>query len=269
VDDNLNNLNILSHFLTQSKIRCHTLTKGKDVIPTMEKELESGDPFDLCVLDIQMPRMSGYEVAKQVRQQQNQQIANMPLLAFSSSVSKRSKVSREVGFDGFLPKPIQRSSFLKMIKRLLGEEEKAAQEREKDPIITQHTLKEEAKHTLTILLAEDNLVNQKLALFMLTKAGYKVEIANNGQEAVDKLSSDPDKYNLIFMDVNMPELDGLEATQKIRELGYKQIPIIAMTAAAMQEDRDMCLKSGMNDYIPKPIKRELVFSMVEKYVMKK
>lgn len=269
VDDNLNNLNILSHFLTQSKIRCHTLTKGKDVIPYMEKELESGDPFDLCVLDIQMPRMSGYEVAKQVRQQQNQQIANIPLLAFSSSVSKRSKVSREVGFDGFLPKPIQRSSFLKMIKRLLGEEEKAAQEREKDPIITQHTLKEEAKHTLTILLAEDNLVNQKLALFMLNKAGYKVEIANNGQEAVDKLLSDPDKYNLIFMDVNMPEMDGLEATRKIRELGYKQIPIIAMTAAAMQEDRDMCLESGMNDYIPKPIKREIVFSMVEKYVMKK
>ena len=104
---------------------------------------------------------------------------------------------------------------------------------------------------------------------MLNKAGYKVEVANNGKEAVDKFTSDPDGYNLIFMDVNMPELDGLEATRKIRELGHRDIPIIAMTAAAMQEDRDMCLESGMNDYIAKPIKRELVFSMVEKYVMKK
>lgn len=269
VDDNMNNLNILSHFLNQSKVRCQTLTQGQDVLPTLEKELEKEDPFDLCVLDIQMPRMSGYETAKLVRQHKNNKIANIPLLAFSSSVSKLSKVNREVGFDGFLPKPIQRSSFLKMIKRLLGEEEKAVQERGKDPIITQHTLKEEAKHTLNILLAEDNPVNQKLALFMLNKAGYKVEVANNGKEAVDKFTSDPDGYNLIFMDINMPELDGLEATRKIRELGYQDIPIIAMTAAAMQEDRDMCLESGMNDYIAKPIKRELVFGMVEKYVIKK
>jgi CheY-like chemotaxis protein len=154
-----------------------------------------------------------------------------------------------------------------MIKRLLGEESKEGYDREKETVITQHTLTEEAKHSVTILLAEDNIINQKLALSMLSKAGYQVEVANNGVEVLKKFTKNPDSINLIFMDVNMPEMDGLEATQQIRKLGFKDIPIIAMTAAALKEDKDMCFEAGMDDYIAKPIKRELVFSLVDKWVL--
>jgi len=118
-----------------------------------------------------------------------------------------------------------------------------------------------------ILLVEDNPVNQKLAKMMLTKAGYQVDVANNGKEAVDKYTTSPENFDLIFMDIQMPEMDGMQATQNIREKGFDTIPIIAMTAHAMKGDREKCLNSGMNDYITKPIKRELVLAKIEKWAI--
>lgn len=265
VDDNQNNLNILTRFIGKAEMRVKELKKGELVLSTLQEGLDENDPFDICIIDIQMPDVSGYAVAKQIRDHSDPCISNLPLLAFSSSISKRTKVYRESGFDGFLPKPIQSEKLMIMIKRLLGEEIEY-KEREKEAIITQHSLAEEAKHSVNILLAEDNPVNQKLAVFMLSKAGYRLEVANNGKEAVEKYTSNPDNFDLIFMDISMPEMDGLEATEAIRSKGYKDVPIIAMTAAAMQEDREKCLNAGMNDYITKPIKREIVFNMVKKWV---
>ncbi|MBN2247042.1 MAG: response regulator, partial [Candidatus Aminicenantes bacterium] len=267
VDDNDNNLSILAHFLTRANMRAMTTKSSTKVLRILEKEAQNNDPVDICILDIQMPKISGYQVATHIRKHKNPRISGIPLLAFSSSTSKRTKVFRETGFDGFLPKPIQRQKLLTMIKRLLGEESKEGYDREKATVITQHTLTEEAKHSVTILLAEDNLINQKLALSMLTKAGYQVEVAANGVEVIKKFTEDPESINLIFMDVNMPEMDGLEATQQLRKMGFKDIPIIAMTAAALKEDKEMCFEAGMDDYIAKPIKRELVFSLVDKWVL--
>ena len=151
------------------------------------------------------------------------------------------------------------------------------------------------KHSVRILLAEDNPVNQKLAELMLTKGGYHVEVANNGKEAVEKYIASPGDSDLIFMDIQMPEMDGLEATKEIRKLemslvtGHSSlakdktndkcqmtndgsvathIPIIAMTANAMKGDREICLEAGMDDYMTKPIKRDLVFEMIKKWVFK-
>ncbi len=118
-------------------------------------------------------------------------------------------------------------------------------------------------------MAEDNPVNQKLAKLMLTKAGYQVEIANNGQEAVEKFTSSPEDFDLIFMDIQMPEIDGMEATEIMRKKGFDTIPIIAMTAHAMKGDREKCLEAGMDDYVTKPIKRETVFKMIEKWVFER
>ena len=266
VDDNQNNLDILTYFVKHAKMRPTAIKRGADVIPTLERELKQGDPFDICILDIQMPKISGYDVAKQVRKHTNAGISALPLLAFSSSTSKRTKVYRESGFDGFLPKPIQRYKLMTMIMRLLGEERESPDERKKKVVVTQHTLVEEAKHSIHILLAEDNPVNQKLARFMLTKAGYQLDVANNGVELVEAFTTDPGKYDLIFMDISMPEMDGIEATKIIRNRGYEAIPIIALTAAAMKEDREQCLEAGMNDYMAKPIKREIVYSMIKKWV---
>jgi two-component system sensor histidine kinase/response regulator len=123
--------------------------------------------------------------------------------------------------------------------------------------------------SVSLLIAEDHPVNQKLIKAILTKAGYQVALANNGREAFEKFCASSEHYDLIFMDVQMPEMDGLEATRKIRAQGFEQIPIIAMTAHAMKGDREMCLAAGMNDYIAKPIKKESVFELIDTWVVKR
>ena len=269
VDDNKNNLEILAHNLSHAKMRAECVEKSNQVLPLLKKAVEEGDPFDICILDIRMPIISGYELARRIRNNSEDKINKIPLLAFSSSTSKRTQVFRDSGFDGFLPKPIPRNKMLNMIQRLLGEEVVPPDQRDKKAVITQYTLDEEAKQSVFILLAEDNPVNQKLAKFMLTKAGYQVDIAVNGREAVDMFTSNSDKYDLILMDISMPEMDGLEATGEIRKRGFKNVPIIAMTAAAMQDDKEKCLNADMNDYISKPIKREVVFSTLKRWVFEK
>ncbi len=217
------------------------------------------------------------------------------MIALSSLMERNAQKCEEAGFDGFLSKPIHREKLYRMLERLLGkkreklyrmlerlsEEELGDEEKDeaaKKKIMTQYSVQEEMKHSVRILLAEDNPVNQKLAKVMLTKAGYQVELANNGQEAVDKYTQSPEDFDLIFMDVQMPEMDGIEATKAIRRYEEqpatrnsqpatrRHIPIVAMTAHAMKGDREKCLEAGMDDYVTKPIKRELVFESIEKWV---
>jgi ligand-binding sensor domain-containing protein/signal transduction histidine kinase/CheY-like chemotaxis protein len=123
--------------------------------------------------------------------------------------------------------------------------------------------------SLDILLAEDNAINRKLALYMFRKTRHRLEVVENGKQAVETYTTDPGKYDLILMDIRMPEMDGLQATREIRGQGYKDIPIIAMTAQSMKGDRQKCLDAGMNDYITKPIKSELIFEAIEKWVLKR
>jgi len=271
VDDNENNLNILAHTVSLSGMRSELARMGGEVLPALSRAAAEGDPFDVCILDIQMPDVSGYDVAVSIRKNADPRIAKLKVLAFSSSVSRRLKASKDSGFDGFLPKPIQRNKLIMMLKRLLGEAGEGAEAEESqegEGLLTQHTLAEEAKHSVRILLAEDNPMNQKVAQVMLTKAGYHLTVVNNGRELVEKFAAEPERYDLIFMDIHMPEVDGLEATRILRNRGYKDVPIIAMTADAMKEDRDKCLESGMSDYMSKPIKREDVFTMVKKWIFK-
>ncbi len=121
------------------------------------------------------------------------------------------------------------------------------------------------RRLIQILLAEDNLINQKLTTHLLIRAGYQLEVVKNGREAVIAYCTEPDKFDIILMDVQMPEMDGIEATRIIRDCGFTHIPIIAMTAQAMKGDREKCLQSGMNDYISKPIKKDMLFAMVQKW----
>ena len=267
VDDNQTNLKILTHNLESVGMEVVTLTGGKDVLPTLQKSLNSGKPFDLCITDIQMPGMSGYDVAAEIKNSKLE-IQNLPLVALSSLMERDSKRCEEAGFDGFLNKPIRREKLYQMLERLLSEKksERGKDEEKKPEIVTQYSVREEMKQSVRVLLAEDNPVNQKLAKLMLTKAGYQVEVTNNGQEAVEKFTSSPEDFDLVFMDIQMPEMDGMEATQAIRSKGFDTIPIVAMTAHAMKGDREMCLEAGMNDYMTKPIKRETVFKMIEKWV---
>jgi len=270
VDDNINHLNILEYILKRHGMRVVKRNGGEWVIPTIQENLESETPFDLCILDIRMPGMSGYDVANQIRTL-DPPISNLPLLALSSSTTKQSQKYRESGFDGFLPKPVQAQKLLRMIERLLLlNKTRGIEDKEKEgEMITQHSLIEDAKHSVYILLAEDNPVNRKLAMSMLTKAGYQLDVVENGKEAVEKYTSDPDRYDLILMDIQMPEMDGREAAKIIRDKGFKDVPIIAMTAENMKGDDEKCLEAGMNDYIPKPIKREVVFEIIKRWVLNK
>lgn len=285
IDDNRTNLDILEHMIKSFGMPVIALTRGEEVIPTLRKGLGAGDPFELCIMDIQMPGISGYDVAKAIRDSKSA-IQDIPLLAFSSSTDRGARRCHEAGFDGFLPKPIQRQRLLEMVERLLGGRKlkpkvrraakadprypgglKAKDKSERVSIVTQHSIREEMKRSVRILLVEDNLVNQKLARIMLTKAGYQVEAVNNGKEALENYTAAPNSYDLIFMDIQMPEMDGLEATSAIRKKpATHHIPIVAMTANAMKGDREKCLEAGMDDYIAKPIKREIVFEMIEKWV---
>jgi CheY-like chemotaxis protein len=172
-----------------------------------------------------------------------------------------------------------------MVVRLLGESEarrRGGTEGREEGIGTQDSVQQYKTHFARILLVEDNPVNQKLAKLMLTKAGYEVDVAGDGQEAVEKYTKTPDKYDLIFMDIQMPVMDGLQATKEIRKWeGHRKdpkgktigsskaglkIPIVAMTANAMEEDRKKCLEVGLDDYITKPIKKALLFETIDKWV---
>ncbi len=262
-DDNKTNLDILTNILSMSGLVPWGFLNGEEALKALKTSLDNRDPFDACILDINMLGMSGYDVAQEIRKIKEAQ--KMPLVACTCSKEGSSKRCQDVGFDGFMPKPVNRARLLKMIERLLGEQNEKDEEKEKN-ILTQHSLREQAKQATSILLAEDNPVNQKLAVKLLTKAGYNVHVANNGREVVDIFTDSPESFDVILMDVQMPELNGLDATREIRKKGFDRVPIIAMTANAMKGDREKCLESGMNDYIAKPIKRDIVFEMLNKWI---
>ncbi len=274
IDDNLANLEILTHDLEYVGMKITALTKGKAVLPTLQEASDKGKPFDLCILDIQMPEMSGYEVAKAIRghdpgiQAPRCTIDRLPLIALSSLMERDTQKCETAGFDGFLAKPIRREKLYQMLERLLGER-KCGNEKDEAPkakIATQYSIREDMKHSVCVLLVEDNPVNQKLAKLMLSKAGYQFQVAGNGLEAVAKFTGSPEDFDVIFMDIQMPEMDGMAATKAIRNKGFDKIPIVAMTANVMKGDRERFLAAGMDDYISKPIKREIVFDVIEKWV---
>ncbi|MBU4259391.1 MAG: response regulator [Proteobacteria bacterium] len=249
VDDDQASLYILMHALESLGARVISLQKVKEVIPILQKAIKDGEPFDLCVTDIKMPGMSGHELAKQIHASASQ-CQNLPLIALSSYIESEIPQSELSEFDGFLSKPVTKEKLIQVF----------------DKITTHDPIHKETKRSARILLAEDDPISQKLSIVTLTKAGHKVEIAANGREAVEKYFASPDDFDLIFMDVSMPEMNGLNATRAIREKGFESIPIVAMTAHAVKGDRKICLESGMNDYITKPVEEEVIFDILEKWV---
>jgi two-component system, sensor histidine kinase and response regulator len=270
VDDNAANAQILQQMLSVAGLTVVSVYRGGDVLAALQRAVEEKTPFDLCISDIHMPDSNGYAVADQIRSA-DAPLSLMPLIALSSSLERDAQRCQKAGFNGFLSKPARREKLLQMIGRVMrdneGDDGDEAGREEK--IHTQYSVREDLKHSVRILLAEDNPVNQKLTTLVLGKAGYQVEVANNGKEAVEKYCQTPDDFDLIFMDIQMPEMDGKEATRLIRQKGFEQVPIIAMTAHAMKGDREMCLDVGMNDYITKPIKREAVFAIINKCIFNK
>ncbi len=268
VDDNPTRLEILRQEIESGGIRVTPLTRGEEAVSLLRKAIEAGDPFDLCLIDLQMPHRNGYEVAKEVQQSQ---IPNLYLVALSSSFERGGSKWEEQGFDAILTKPVRREKCFQLLEQCLGEMKKET-DKEDDTQNQRRKLASEQKTVKQpphILLAEDNLVNQKVATKMLEKLGCYVDVAVNGLDAVKKVKEG--HYDLVFMDGQMPGMDGYEATAEIRkrEDPSEHIPIIAMTAHAMKGDMERCLEGGMDDYLTKPIKKEMIFEMVKKWYRRK
>ncbi len=264
VDHSKANLDILGSLARAAGMAAVPVRRGARALPLLLEAQALGEPFDLCICDVQMPDIDGHAVARAIRNTPGP-VARTPLMALSSLLERDASACEEAGFDAFLNKPVRRDRLFRVMERMLGKpgEEEAADDRR---IITQYSVREEMKHSVRVLLAEDNPFNRKLAQLVLTSGGYGVDEAAHGLAAVEAYTDAPEAYDLILMDIQMPVMDGLEATRRIRSAGFTHVPIVAMTAHAMSGDRERCLAAGMDDYISKPIKRELVFEIINRWV---
>jgi signal transduction histidine kinase/ligand-binding sensor domain-containing protein/CheY-like chemotaxis protein len=256
VDDNDTNCTILKNQMEQWKLVPTVTRSAKEAIQMLSHQMV----FDLVLTDMQMPEMDGIQFAQHVREQ----FPHLPILLLSSIGDERTKLHCTL-FDAILTKPVKQQILHKYIfQQLLHRGNAISEETEGNKKLSLDFSKE---YPLTILIAEDNPVNQKLAERVLSKLGFKPEIAVNGKEAVDRMKVEG--FDLILMDVQMPEMDGLEATRRIRLQSESQPIIIAMTANAMQGDREICLAAGMDDYISKPIKLDELTVLIKTWASKK
>ncbi|MCP3892417.1 MAG: response regulator [Desulfobulbaceae bacterium] len=265
VDDNRVNNEIIQNILMKAGMEVTTILDATTALSQMQQAEDVNHPYQIAILDLIMPEISGFQLAKQIRSS-NMKCKDIPLVAYTSSTEKVAKECNESGFSAFLTKPTRRTILTRTLAKILGSSDKKDTDTKEKRLVTQYSVREEIKQTISILLAEDNLVNQKLATMMLTKAGYTVTLAPNGKIALEKFTEAPDDFDTILMDIQMPEMDGYEATRNIRKAGFTEIPIIAMTANAMKGDKELCLEAGMNDYITKPIKRDIVFQVLNKWL---
>lgn len=257
VDDNPTNLKILSKQCQKWGLESICLEKPEEVMPYLEKDKN----IDLAIVDFQMPEMNGNELGALIRQKFSQE--ELPLMLLTS-MGKNLSAEERMYFNAFLSKPVRRELLLQHISNILSESSGKTRIERSSQVNPQAYNR--PIQNLKILLAEDNLVNQKVASRILSKLEYGCEVAANGLEAVAALTRQD--FNLIFMDMQMPEMDGLAATRTIRELpelAAKQPLIIAMTANALKGDKERCLEAGMDDYISKPVKKEQIREMLEKW----
>ncbi|HJP62302.1 MAG TPA: response regulator, partial [Mucilaginibacter sp.] len=251
VDDNYTNREIMAAQLTQWKFIPLMAESGWQAL-----EILSANKVDLIISDMNMPEMDGIALAKSVRKVSPE----MRIILLSSMGNEQSRSEAQL-FNVILSKPAKHHVLYKHIIEQLKNNGNLPQE--PHPVKTLFSLDFAKQHPLDILIAEDNYVNQKLAVHILEKMGYKPEVASNGHEVLNAFTKK--RYDLVLMDVQMPEMDGLEATQFIRTHMSEQPVIIAMTANAMAEDREICLKAGMDDYLSKPMKLAEVIAALEKW----
>ncbi|MBN1516323.1 response regulator [Candidatus Sumerlaeota bacterium] len=265
VDDNNTNRRVLHQTLAAWGGLCEDAENGKEALRILQDHKEDSGYFRLAILDYMMPEMDGKELACRIRAMPP--FHDLPLVLLTSMpMPGDAKKMAEVGFNAYLTKPFKRSAVYDVLVMMLQEGKMLERRIERQSLITQHTISEARRNVARILVVEDNVVNQKLAVLLLEKIGLRCDVAANGLEAVEAVSSLP--YDLVLMDCHMPELDGFEATRRIRKLetDQRRTPIVAMTADAMQGDREKCLGAGMDDYISKPIELMAFKRILEKFL---
>ncbi len=252
VDDNQTNRRILREMLAAEGINVDEASTAADGLEALRRVR-----YDLAILDVQMPDMDGFQLATAVRTDKKIKRTNLLMLT-SAGQRGDGERCRELGIRGYLTKPMSRSDLLEALGTVLaGSPDEAGT----PDVVTRHTIAE-SRATLRVLLAEDNPVNQQVAVAMLVKRGHEVHVSSNGREAVEAVKRRD--YDVVLMDIQMPEMDGFEATHAIRALPKgKDLPIIGLTAHALSGERERCLSHGMTDYLAKPFKAHELFALVE------
>jgi len=243
VDDNQTNLKILEIQLGHWKFTTRLASSALEALEILNSP-ENGT-FDLVITDMQMPIMDGVELATAIRG-----LKNPPPIIMLSSIGDETKKIHPDLFASILTKPVKQQRLIKSLHMLFSSQKDNSESEETQAAILTETFSQD--YPLSILIAEDNLINQKLIARILLKLGYQINTANDGIQVLESLKKHA--FNVILMDVQMPEMDGFEATQAIRKMPIDQPYIIAMTANAMSQDKDECLQIGMNDYIAKPMR---------------
>ena len=261
IDDNETNRRVLTKMVEGFGCRIETASSGARGIEALINAQRSGDKFQVLLLDMQMPGMDGEQTAREIKN--NPLISDIQIIVLTS-MGQRGDAARleELGCSAYLLKPVRQQLLFDTLKTVLGRKTDVQQ-----PLVTRHVVSEHSRVGQFILLAEDNPVNQKLAIILLQKAGYSVDAVENGGLAFEKVKTN--KYKVVLMDVQMPDVDGFEATHRIREWergSGGHIPIIAMTAHALKGDRELCLENGMDDYVTKPLDPKLLFAALERWL---
>ena len=258
VDDNPVNRRILVENLESWGHGATEAASGAEALRVAKERADSGSPVDVIVLDVQMPGMDGVELTRALRADPT--LGSPRIIAASSMEDDACKIAlREAGCDGYLTKPLKQSNLLdELVRVTVGSAAPSAPD-------TRHVHTGPETEGATILVVEDNPANQMLARVMLEKSGYRVLLAPDGREALSMLEKE--EVALVLLDIQMPVMDGIEATREIRTRSeWSDLPVIAMTAQALPEDRERALESGMNDYVTKPVRRDALLAVIGKWL---
>ncbi|MGC1168724.1 MAG: response regulator, partial [Candidatus Acidiferrales bacterium] len=257
VDDNFTNRKVLNGMLLRWDMNPTAVDGGESALQALEIAKAAGRPYSLILLDGQMPGMDGFMLAERVNKEPDLVGASIMMLTSAGHLGDAARC-RSLGISAYLMKPVRQGDLLEALANVLQN-----RPREKTALVTRHTLREGRKRA-RILLVEDNVVNQTLAVRLLEKRGFAVAVTGNGREALARLATD--EFDLVLMDVQMPEMDGFETTGAIREgekTSGRHIPIVAMTANALKGDQERCLSAGMDAYVSKPIRTNELYATLQ------
>jgi CheY-like chemotaxis protein len=277
VDDNETNRKIVHEQVISWEMKNGMAENGQMALQILRSAAGRGEAYDLAILDLNMPDMDGMELAHRIKTDPSISSTKLILLT-SLGLRGEAEQARRVGFSSYLTKPVRQSRLYDTIATVMNlpEKSEASAPEQVTPIVTRYGFEEANPHTRErlvrahVLVAEDNAVNQKVAVRMLERLGYRADVAADGLEALEALSRI--RYAAVLMDVQMPEMDGYEATAEIRrreaEGEGRHTPVIAMTANALEGDREKALEAGMDDYVPKPVKPEELEAVLERWISK-
>lgn len=268
VDDNATNRSLLQYHASAWNMPYDSAENGTAALALLRKTAQNGTPFDLAIIDMHMPGMDGLQLGKTIREEPA--LAHTKLILLTSMGRRGdAKLAHSAGFSGYLTKPVRKAHLYDCLRLVMGQSQSLSPNDHADSaspaLITRHQVAE-VRAQLLLLVVDDNAINQKVAVKMLEKLGYRINVAGNGKEALLALARQT--YHLVFMDCQMPELDGFETTKLIRahEQAGQHLPIIAMTANAMAGDREHCISAGMDDFVSKPVKSQDLQTMLTKWL---